>query len=241
MVTSRLVLWDIDHTLIETGGVGREVFAAAFAEVTGTPMNDMAEVSGRTELVIFGETLDMHEIPRSDDYFETFIELQARGYEERAHEMRLRGRVLPGALNALQALSRIPGITQSVLTGNTKVSAEAKLRIFGLSRFLDLEIGAYGEDDPVRARLVPIAQERARSKNGVIYSPDLTVLIGDTPQDVMAGRDGGAHVIAIASGKSSTIELKAGGANVVFSDLTDSAALIRGVTGEEGLPAHRST
>lgn len=106
MLTNRLVLWDVDHTLIETGGVGREVFAAAFAEVTGTPMKDMAEVSGRPELVIFGETLDMHGIPRSDDYFERFIDLQAGDYEERAHEMRLRGRVLPGALNALQALSR---------------------------------------------------------------------------------------------------------------------------------------
>ncbi|MEV1240255.1 HAD family hydrolase [Nonomuraea sp. NPDC049750] len=231
MVTSRLVLWDIDHTLIETGGVGREVFASAFAEVTGTPMKDMAEVSGRTELVIFGETLDMHGIPHSDDYFERFIDLQAQGYEERAHEMRLRGRVLPGALDALQALSRVPGITQSVLTGNTKASAEAKLRIFGLNRLLDLEIGAYGEDDPVRARLVPVAQDRARGKNGLTYSPDLTVLIGDTPQDVIAGRDGGARVIAIASGESSTADLKAAGADVVFPDLTDSAALIWTVTG----------
>ncbi|MBT2230420.1 haloacid dehalogenase-like hydrolase [Nonomuraea sp. NEAU-A123] len=230
MVTNRLVLWDIDHTLLETGGVGREVFAAAFAEVTGTPMNDMAEVSGRTELVIFGET-DMHGIPRSDDYFERFIHLQARGYEERAHEMRLRGRVLPGALNALQALSRVGGITQSVLTGNTKASAEAKLRIFGLNRLLDLEIGAYGEDDSVRARLVPVAQDRARSKNGLTYSRDLTVLIGDTPQDVIAGRDGGARAIAIASGKSSPTDLRAAGADVVFFDLTDSAALIRTVTG----------
>ena len=231
MVTNRLVLWDIDHTLIETGGVGREVFAAAFVEVTGTPMKYMAEVSGRTELVIFGETLDMHGIPRSDDYFKRFIDLQARDYEERAHEMRLLGRVLPGALNALQALSRVPGITQSVLTGNTKASAEAKLRIFGLNRLLDLEIGAYGEDDPVRARLVPVARDRARGKNGLTYSPDLTVLIGDTPQDVIAGRDGGARVIAIASGKSSTTDLKAAGADVVFPDLTDSAALIRTVTG----------
>ncbi|MEU7739092.1 HAD hydrolase-like protein [Nonomuraea sp. NPDC049158] len=100
-----------------------------------------------------------------------------------------------------------------------------------MNRLLDLEIGAYGEDDPVRARLVPIAQDRARSKQGLTYSPDLTVLIGDTPQDVIAGRDGGARVITIASGKSSTTDLKAAGADVVFPDLTDSAALIRTVTG----------
>lgn len=230
MDTNRLVLWDIDHTLIQSGGVGREVFAEAFAQVTGTPMRDMAEVSGRTELVIFGRTLDMHGIPRSDEYFSRFIRLQAQGYEERDHELRLRGRVLPGALNALQALARMPGIVQSVLTGNTRPSARAKLKIFGLERYLDLEIGGYGEDDPVRARLVGIARDRARSTKGLIYTPETTVLIGDTPQDVIAGRDGGAHVIAVASGKSTVIDLKAAGANVVFPDLTDSAALIRAIT-----------
>ncbi|MFI7445965.1 HAD family hydrolase [Nonomuraea sp. NPDC049714] len=227
---NRLVLWDIDHTLIETGGVGREVFADAFAQVTGTPMKDMAEVSGRTELVIFADTLDLHEIPRSDEYFARFIDLQARRYEERAHELRLRGRVLPGALNALQALERVPGMSQSVLTGNTRASAQAKLKAFGLDRYLDLEIGAYGEDDPVRAHLVAIARDRAYYKNRLTYTPATTVVIGDTPQDVIAGRDGGAHVIGIASGKSSATDLKAVGADIVFPDLTDSAALIRAIT-----------
>uniref|UniRef100_UPI003F495AF1 HAD family hydrolase n=1 Tax=Nonomuraea sp. CA-252377 TaxID=3240003 RepID=UPI003F495AF1 len=230
MTTNRLVLWDIDHTLIETGGVGREVFADAFTQVTGTPMQGMAEVSGRTELVIFGETLDMHGIPRSDEYFAQFIKLQARGYELRAHELRLRGRVLPGALNALQALDRRPAVTQSVLTGNTRASAQAKLRIFGLEQYLDFAIGAFGEDDPVRARLVAIARDRAHRSIGLAHTPDTTVLIGDTPQDVIAGKEGGAHVIGVASGKSSATDLKAAGAEVVFADLTDSAALIRAIT-----------
>ncbi|MFC5835967.1 HAD family hydrolase [Nonomuraea insulae] len=230
MATNRLVLWDIDHTLIETGGVGREVFADAFSQVTGIPMKDMAEVSGRTELVIFGETLDLHGIPRSDKYFKRFVEIQARGYKERAHELRLRGRVLPGALNALQALGRIAGVAQTVLTGNTKEAARAKIQILGLERHLDLEIGAYGEDDPVRAHLVAIARDRVHLKSGLVYAPDTTVLIGDTPQDVSAGRNGGAYVIGIASGKSSTTNLKAAGADIVFPDLTDSAALIRAIT-----------
>jgi phosphoglycolate phosphatase len=230
VATNRLVLWDIDHTLIETGGVGREVFADAFAQVTGTPMKDMAEVTGRTEPVIFGETLDLHDIPRSDEHFARFTELQAQGYENRAHELRLRGRVLPGALNALQALERVPGVAQSVLTGNTRASARAKLKIFALAPYLDLETGAYGEDDPIRAHLVDIARDRAQHKTGLIYTRNTTVLIGDTPQDVIAGRDGGAHVIGIASGKDSATDLKAAGADVVFPDLTDSAALIRAIT-----------
>ncbi|SEG57823.1 Phosphoglycolate phosphatase, HAD superfamily [Nonomuraea solani] len=230
MATNRLVLWDIDHTLIETGGVGREVFADAFAQVTSTPMKAMAAVSGRTELVIFGETLDLHGIPHSDEHFERFIEIQAQGYEERAHELHQRGRALPGAHSALQALNRLAGVAQSVLTGNTRASARAKLKIFGLEQYVDLDIGAYGEDNPIRAHLVAIARDRARLKSGLVYSPKTTVLIGDTPQDVRAGRDGGAHVIGIASGNSSTTDLKAAGADIVFPDLTDSAALIRAVT-----------
>jgi phosphoglycolate phosphatase-like HAD superfamily hydrolase len=231
VVTKRLILWDIDHTLIDTGGVGREVFADAFAQATGVPMKDMAEVSGRTELVIFGETLDLHGIPRSADRFDRFIELQARGYDERADEMRLRGRVLPGALNALQEFDRAPDIIQSVLTGNTKASAEAKLRIFGLSPYLDLEIGGYGEDDPVRARLVSIARERTHELHGAAFTANATFLIGDTPQDVIAGKDGAVHVIAVASGKSTTAELKAAGAEVVLPDLVDGAALVRAIAG----------
>ncbi|MFI6540846.1 HAD family hydrolase [Nonomuraea sp. NPDC050547] len=227
------MLWDIDHTLIETGGVGREVFAAAFEQTTGVPMKEMADPSGRTELVIFGETLDLHGIPRSDEHFQRFIELQARGYGERAHEMRLRGRVLPGAATALEYVGRIPGVVQSVLTGNTRVSAEAKLRIFSLSHLVDLEIGSYGEDDPVRAKLVSIAQDRAQRKLGHSFTRETTILIGDTPQDVIAGHQGGAHVIAVASGKSTGTDLKDAGAESVMLDLTDGVALVRAIAPSE--------
>ncbi|MBO3752108.1 haloacid dehalogenase-like hydrolase [Streptosporangiaceae bacterium NEAU-GS5] len=223
----KLVLWDIDHTLIETGGVGSEVFGEAFHEVTGVRMKDMASVAGRTEPVIFRETLDMHHVTSSDGLFERFADAQARGYERRADEMRVRGRVLPGAIAALQTLARQSGITQSVLTGNTRKSAQVKLRAFGLDSFLDLDIGAYGEDDPVRAHLVSIAQQRAHRQRKHTYSADSTVLIGDTPQDVAAAREGGARIIAVASGSSSAAELKDAGADIVFPDLIDSSALIR--------------
>ncbi|WP_165977115.1 HAD family hydrolase [Nonomuraea diastatica] len=76
----------------------------------------------------------------------------------------------------------------------------------------------------------PTARERVHLKSGLVYTPYTTVLIGDTPHDVSAGRNSGAHVIGIASGKSSTSDLRGAGANIVFSDLTDSAALIRAIT-----------
>lgn len=216
-----LVLWDVDHTLIQTGGVGREVFKDAFEQATGLTMERMADVSGKTEPDIFDETARMHGISVTTDLFEVFATRQSQGYETRADEMRSRGRALPGALDALNALASVPEIVQSVLTGNTRPVARTKLRVFGLTQHLDLEVGAYGSDDPVRSRLVKIAQERAASKYGAVFRASSTVLIGDTPNDVATGRDGGARVIAVASGKSTADELRAAGAEHVLLDLSE--------------------
>jgi len=174
MARTVLVLWDIDHTLIDTGGVGGEVYAAAFQEVTGRSLEKMADVSGRTEPVIFRETLRMDGIDAPADLFGTFAEHQARGYTERAAEMRERGRVLPGVPEALRAVSAEGDLIQSVLTGNTRPSSEAKLCAFGLDGFLDLDSGAYGTDDDTRANLVGIARQQAAKEHGVTFTPETT-------------------------------------------------------------------
>ncbi len=229
MTNTLLVLWDVDHTLIESGGVGGDIYASAFQQVTGQPLEKMADISGRTEPVIFRETLHIQGIDAPAELFDRFAEVQARMYVERADEMRERGRVLPGVPEALHALSRQDGLIQSVLTGNTRPSAEAKLRTFGLDGFLDLDSGAYGTDDDTRANLVGIAQQRAASIHGASFGRATTVLIGDTPNDVIAGRDGGALVIAVATGKDSTDDLAAEGADTVFTDLSDTAAVLRAI------------
>ncbi|MER5647125.1 HAD family hydrolase [Streptosporangium sp. NPDC002524] len=229
MSTVRLVLWDIDHTLIATGGVGGEVFRAAFEEVTGGPMTRMAEVTGRTERVIFRETLELHGLEDPGDHFDRFAEAQARGYLERAEDMRRRGRALPGAPQALTALAGRGDIVQSVLTGNPRPSAVAKLQIFDLHRHIDFDSGAYGGDEEVRAKLVPIARARAKERHHLDFGVETTILIGDTPSDIQAALDGGALVIGVATGKSSPGELAEAGARHVLSDLSDTAALVRAV------------
>lgn len=226
MATTVLVLWDIDPTLIESGGVGSEVFATAFREVTGRPLEKMADVAGRTEPVIFRETLQLNGVDAPADLFTTFAEHQARGYAERADEMRRRGRALPGAAEALRAIAARPDLVQSILTGNTRPSAEIELRTFGLDGYLDMDSGAYGTDDDIRANLVGIARRRAGENHGVTFDPATTVLIGDTPNDVIAARDGGARIIAVASGKDSPDDLTAAGANIVLRDLSDTSALL---------------
>jgi phosphoglycolate phosphatase-like HAD superfamily hydrolase len=148
-----LVLWDIDHTLIDTGGVGGEVYAAAFEKVTSQPLREMPEVSGRTEPVIFREALALHDIDDADGLYARFAEEQARGYSERLADLHERGRALPGAAEVLQELAVREEVTQSVLTGNTKPGSRIKLAAFGLDTYLNLDIAAYGTDSDIRADL----------------------------------------------------------------------------------------
>jgi phosphoglycolate phosphatase len=224
-----LVLWDVDHTLMDSGGVGSEVYASAFGKVTGRPLAQMADVSGRTEPVIFREALKLNGIQDPGDLFTRFAEEQARGYAERADEMRQRGRALPGAAEALRALSGHDDVIQSVLTGSTRPSAEIKLRTFGLDRHLDLGIGAYGTDGDIRARLVDIARQRATRRTGRHFDQATTILIGDTLGDVTAARDGAARIIAVATGRESPEVLGAAGADTVLVDLTSTAALLAAI------------
>ncbi|WP_242908740.1 HAD family hydrolase [Actinomadura terrae] len=226
----KLILWDVDHTLIETGGVGGEVFKDAFEQVTGRHIDRLADVTGRTEQVIFRETLDLYDIEDPGDYFPQFVEAQATGYQTRADEMRERGRVLPGAREALAAFAELPGITQTVLTGNPQPSALAKLQAFSLDGLLDLSIGAFGTDDSLRPKLVPIAQGRAFERYGHTHTEASTFIFGDTTSDVEAGQKGGAQVIAIASGRTTAEELREAGARTVFHDLADTAAIVQAVT-----------
>lgn len=224
-----LVLWDIDHTLIETRGVGGEVYAEAFVKVTGYPLRTMPPLEGRTEPVIFRDALKVNGIEGSDGLYQQFAAEQARGYARRLDELRRRGRALPGAADALRALSGHAEATQTVLTGNTRPSAEIKIGAFGLGEHLDFEIGAYGTDDDTRAGLVAVARRRAGKARGRPYAASDTVLIGDTPNDVAAALCSGARIIAVATGKTSAADLTTVGAHTVLPDLTDTRTVLTAV------------
>ena len=233
MIT-RLVLWDIDHTLIETRGVGGKIYAEAFAKVTGHALEKMPELAGRTEPVIFAEALKVNGVKASKNLYEGFAAEQAHGYVAHLDELRARGRVLPGAVEALHALSERSDVFQSVLTGNTRPASEVKLRAFGLDRYVNFDIGAYGTDDDTRANLVDIARQRAGKAYGVNFDDGATVLIGDTPNDVAAAQDSRARMIAVATGKDSADELAAAGADTVLPDLTDTPAVVAAIYGQTG-------
>ncbi len=230
-MTPHLVLWDIDHTLIETRGVGGQIYAEAFAQVTGQKLEKMPVLAGRTEPVIFRDALAVNGVEGHEGLYELFAAKQARGYAEHLDDLKRRGRVLPGAAEALHALSQRDDVTQTVLTGNTRLASEIKLMAFGLDQYIDFDIGAFGTDDDTRASLVGIARQRAEKAHGQDYEATRTVLIGDTPNDVAAALDSGARIIAVATGNDSAAELAASGAETVLADLTNTSAVLSAIFG----------
>lgn len=220
-----LVLWDVDHTLVENAGVSKETYAAAFAALSGIEPRHAARTGGRTDRAIMHTMFADHALPLPP-WSEVVDALQQAG-AERYEAMRLRGSVLPGVRPAIDALGADPGVVQSVLTGNIQPNAEMKLAALDLADGVDLAVGAYGADADDRAHLVPVAQRRAAHRYRREFGRRNTVLIGDTPRDVDAGRRGGAHVVAVATGAHTVEELTRAGATVVMQDLSDTIELRR--------------
>lgn len=224
-----LVLWDIDHTLTENNGVNKEIYRLAFERLTGYPAVHRARTDGRTEPVIMRNMLLDHGIEPTPSFESQMLEVLDSATASNADKLRARGHELPGARAALAALQSTEGIIQSVLTGNIKPNAITKLSAFDLDGFIDFEVGGYGSDHDVRSQLVAVAQQRASAKFDVRFDSANTVVIGDTTRDVQAGRIGGAHVIAVASGSDSVEELDAAGADIVWPDLRNTQNVIAAI------------
>ncbi|MEX2195169.1 MAG: haloacid dehalogenase-like hydrolase [Thermoleophilaceae bacterium] len=220
--TERLVLWDIDGTLVHTAGLGRAAFAEAFEAVYGLAP-ELVPMAGRTDHEIALAILERNGIEQGEDHLPAFAEALADRLAAMEPEIRARGHAFPGAAEVLAELER-RGVRQSLLTGNIEPNAALKLAAFGLGAELDFEIGAYGSDHRVRPELVGIARRRAREKHGMDFD---VVLVGDTPLDIAAARGGGAAVVAVATGPHSVQELAA--ADAVLADLTDTPAAVEAI------------
>lgn len=218
---SVLLLWDVDHTLIENGGVSKENYAQAFELLTGRAPDVQPQTDGRTELGIMARILADNGQDAAAFTLDQQWDALVKATRRSAAALAERGHALPGAAACLERVSAEPRIHQSVLTGNIRPNAIVKLGAFGLDRWMDWEIGGYGWDSVDRPRLVPAAQERARVRFGFDAGRDVTVLVGDTPLDVKAGVDGGARTIAVTTGLFSRQELAEAGADVVLNDLAD--------------------
>jgi phosphoglycolate phosphatase len=224
-----LVLWDIDGTLVDSARLGRAAFVEAFETVTGRPPAGPISLAGRTDLEIARDMLAAAQLAPDDGLLGSFGAALEHAMVARSDLLRQRGRAYPGAHEALARLDREPGVLQSLLTGNIAPNAAVKLGAFGLDRHLDFEIGAYGSDHHIRGELVAIARGKAERKFDLSIEPRQVVVIGDTPLDVAAARQGGARAIGVATGPYDGQALREAEADAVLADLSDTEAVLTAV------------
>jgi len=215
---SWLLLFDIDGTLVDTGGKGMAALRKTAVEVFGGdgPPLDLA---GSTDLGIL-ENLYVHfEIDATDERTHRFFDAYHRHLEAALEANPAEGRVLDGVIDLLEALAVNENAQLALLTGNTALGAEMKLRHYGLGHHFTF--GAYGSDRADRNQLGSIALERALAITGRTYHPELTLVIGDTPKDIACAHAIGSKCLAVATGKFSADQLEKAGADWVLGSLRE--------------------
>lgn len=234
---TRLVLFDVDGTLINTGGAGSRSVRQALLQVYGrTGPIDGYDFHGRTDPQIVREL--MRRAGLEDDRIDRGLEELWAVYLERLEAELERAerppQVLPGVTDLLDALHEKRDDLVALLTGNIEAGAALKLGAANLWHRFDF--GAYGSDHERRDRLPAIAVERARHATGLEFSGRNVVIVGDTPFDVHCGRELGVWAVAVATGKHSPAELDSAGADVVLENLVDTRRVLEAIAAGSGAP-----
>ena len=225
MAPRRLLLFDIDGTLVRAGPIGGAVFNRAIEAVLGEVPNGRVRMSGKTDPQIVREYLAlMH----SDDpsHLPAVLEHLQRELADAADQLAIDGTACPGVPELLAALAGDERLHPSVLTGNIAPNAAVKLAAFGLDKWLDLETGAYGSDSENRRDLVPVALGRLAALRGTQLTAEDTWVIGDTPRDYDCAAAAGAHSLLVATGGYSIGELGPLGADAVLPDFSGTSYVV---------------
>jgi phosphoglycolate phosphatase-like HAD superfamily hydrolase len=227
----RLLLFDIDGTLVTSGARGKRVLTSALTEVFGTAGDiDNYRFEGKLDPHIVTELMEEAGVPpevvraRLDEALERYLDALAAEFQESG------GPVLkPGVLPLLDALEEESSAVRALLTGNVERGARLKLTAAGLwHRFA---FGVWGSEAPCRDDLGPVALTRAREVVGRSFRGEECVVIGDSRHDVACGLALGAWVVAVATGVTKMDELAAAGAHVVLPDFTDLSRARQAILG----------
>lgn len=218
-----LYLFDIDGTLVDTGGAGMRSLQEASQEIFGHtgPTLDLA---GSTDLGVVAEIHAHFEIEPTTDRIDAYFSAYLKRLDWNLANGGFPGKVLDGVVELLADLSKRPGAVLGLLTGNIAGGAASKIRHFGLEAYFPF--GAYGCDHADRNLLGPIALERATTHSSRTFSPSEVWVIGDTPKDIACARAIGARCLAVATGRFSAEELTACGADKVAASLRDAIGVI---------------
>ena len=223
----KLVLFDIDGTLVLTGGAGLRAMNRAVEEVLGHE-NALHEVplAGRTDWSILRDAVSKMHRELDDGLLD---ELRRRYVANLEVEIERPGRgvkgVMPGVESLLRELESRGDVFTGLLTGNFEEGARIKLAHFDLWRYF--QCGAFGGDSSDRNALVPVAVERARACGLPPISHADVLVVGDTPSDVACAHAVGAIPVAVATGGFTEDQLRDSGAEIVFRDLSDTGRFLR--------------
>ncbi len=229
MSSPKLLLWDIDGTLIVSHGAGFRAMQRALRERFGREV-DLRQINwaGRTDSWIVAEVLRHVGLPDSPENTQAYLEayLTLLPVELRAGPS---GQLLPGVAELLAHVHGRTDVVQGLLTGNMVRGAELKLSHFNVWHYF--RFGAFADDSPRRNDLGPVALQRAHSHHGRAFAPEHTFIIGDTPHDIECGQVIGAQTVAVATGHYSLAELEACRPTAAFANLADTTAFLRLVVG----------
>ncbi len=238
MAPMDLLLFDIDGTLLDTGGVGRDALQEglrlAFPEQSAKWAMPSLELAGATDRGVTRFLFTRFAIPLTTENEQTFLSAYLEILRERLSpsNQAIPGTVLPGVLALLKALRSHHGPrTIALLTGNIRGGAEAKTSAYGLAAFFDFDCGAYGCDHWDRNALGPVAIERTAKQHGHDLRGNRVTIIGDTPKDIACGKAAGARTVAVATGRYSVEELAEHQPDHLLTDFTDLASTVSILTG----------
>jgi phosphoglycolate phosphatase len=219
----RLLLFDIDGTLIHSGGAGVHALKSAFTERFGI-VDDLQdiEIAGMTDSGIVVSILNKHKIPATNENVSAFL-------DSYVHFLSLElprrvGKLLPGVLELLEKLKSRPHLVLALLTGNVSRGAQLKLEHYGVWHFF--EFGAFADDHHDRNRLGTVARARAKEKHGRQFSTSEIDVIGDTPRDIACGKAFGARTIAVATGTWKRDQLAKYEPDFLIDDLSNVQGII---------------
>ncbi|WP_201294844.1 MULTISPECIES: HAD family hydrolase [unclassified Nocardiopsis] len=228
---SRLVLWNIDLTLLDVGKVMRAAYAEAFEKVTGEPLVYLTSAAGRTDSEMFFEFCARNyvDVEPDNDTLADFLSTLEESFARRSDELLSKGRAMPGAAASLAAVASLPDTVQTVVSGSTRANAVAKLAAFGLDAHLDLSIGGYGSVNYPKSSLIQSIRLHAAGEGGRPYTEQETVFVTDSAPDVRAAVIGGAVPVGVLNGPATEGQLREAGAVHVLPDLTDPRAVMAAV------------
>ena len=220
---TRLLLFDIDGTLIHSGGAGVQALISAFKERFGIDddLRDI-EIAGKTDSGIVLNILNKHKIPATKENVSAFLDSYVHFLS--LELPRRKGKLMPGVLELLERLKSRPHVVMALLTGNVSRGAQLKLEHYGVWHFF--EFGAFADDHRDRNELGHFARARAKEKHGREFAASEIDVIGDTPRDIACGKVLGARTIAVATGRWSRDELANYQPDFLINDLSEAETII---------------